>query len=156
MIIADETLWVKIEPEPMSGCWLWTGNRNDAGYGIVVVRGRRTRVHRIMYELARGAIPAGLQLDHLCRTPACVNPQHLEAVTHYENWRRGKAALSSRWTHCRRGHEYTPANTKIRGGTRTCKECAAIRARQRFHEKHPEAGWATKTYRIRRRLEHVS
>lgn len=70
-------------------CWLWNGQRS-CGYGKVVVKKRRVWAHRAMWEQVNGPIPPGLELDHLCRVPACVRPDHLEAVTHRENIRRGK------------------------------------------------------------------
>lgn len=71
-----------------SGCWIWTGLRNEWGYGTA---GSRGLAHRVMYEQANGPIPEGLELDHLCRERACVNPLHLEAVTHTQNVLRGTA-----------------------------------------------------------------
>lgn len=76
-------------PEPNSGCWLWFGATTERGYGVVVANGRSIRAHRISYETAKGQIPEGLVLDHLCRVHCCVNPDHLEAVTQLENVRRG-------------------------------------------------------------------
>jgi HNH endonuclease len=65
------------------GCWLWQLSRNSAGYGMKWdQKDRRLMLaHRWYYERERGAIPAGLQLDHLCGVRVCVNPTHLEAVT---------------------------------------------------------------------------
>ena len=60
-------------------CWLWIG-RTKRGYGQHNYRGRSYIAHRYAYILARGPIPAGLVIDHLCHTRACVNPVHLEAV----------------------------------------------------------------------------
>lgn len=74
--------------DPDTGCWIWTGLRSTAGYGRT---GPSTFAHREYYEKANGPIPDGLSLDHLCRTPACVNPDHLEPVTHAENLRRGNS-----------------------------------------------------------------
>lgn len=72
-------------------CWLWRGALNNRGYGRLT-RGGHVYAHRYVYELERGPIPTGMQLDHLCRTPACVNPAHLEPVTGTENVRRGRGA----------------------------------------------------------------
>jgi len=75
----------------MSGCWVWTGKLTTAGYGTLDARpkGRSSMVHRLVYEELIGPIPAGKVLDHLCRAPECVNPGHLDVVSHAENCRRG-------------------------------------------------------------------
>jgi len=70
--------WPKADHRP-NGCWVWTGAVNKGGYGVFAITPKVTRLaHRIAYELAVGAVPAGLQLDHLCRNRRCVNPAHLE------------------------------------------------------------------------------
>lgn len=92
----------RIMPEPMSGCWLWTGAITVRGYGHVRLGGTMHRAHRAVYRAVRGDIPQGLELDHLCRVLACVNPGHLEPVTHLENVRRGLRAVKQQI--CRRGH----------------------------------------------------
>jgi hypothetical protein len=74
------------------------------------------------YEMLVGPVPDGLELDHLCRVPACVNPDHLEPVTHIENVRRGRSYWAER-THCSAGHEYTRENTRITKRGRTCRAC---------------------------------
>lgn len=76
-------------------CWEWTGGRDGNGYGRIRVGGRQQGAHRISYELFVGPVPTGLELDHLCRLRHCVNPGHLEPVTHAENMRRGALA---RWS----------------------------------------------------------
>lgn len=77
--------YVRIEA---SGCHVWTGALS-CGYGqFGVAHARPRRAHRIAYEYAKGAIPEGLQIDHLCRNTRCVNPEHLEAVTPRTNTRR--------------------------------------------------------------------
>lgn len=71
-----------------SPCWIWQlGSLN--GYGKVTRNGKQMGAHRAYYEEYIGPIPAGMQIDHLCRVPSCVNPEHLEAVTQAENGRRG-------------------------------------------------------------------
>ena len=72
-----------------SGCWVWNGTRYTNGYGRKSQNGTSVRAHRVYYEKFKGPIPDGLQIDHLCRVRLCVNPTHLEAVTHEENGRRG-------------------------------------------------------------------
>jgi hypothetical protein len=111
-----------------NGCWVWTGQVNNKGYGQMSFEGRKQPTHRIAYRLLRGPIPAGLELDHLCRVPLCFNPDHLEPVTHAENQRR----MGEARTHCIRGHEFTPENTyrQPSTGRRRCRECARDRDRQ--------------------------
>jgi hypothetical protein len=78
-------------PEPNSGCWLWEGFVNPAGYGMVhsLEETAQSRLaHRVVYEALRGVIPSGLCLDHLCLTACCVNPDHLGVVTLSENTKR--------------------------------------------------------------------
>jgi len=71
-----------------TGCWNWLGYINPDGYGWTKVKGRAMFAHRFHYEEVKGPVPEGLELDHLCRNGACVNPDHLEAVSHTENIRR--------------------------------------------------------------------
>jgi hypothetical protein len=113
----------------MNGCWTWSRSCNPEGYGLHYEPGskRATYAHRLVYEGCIGPIPAGYSLDHLCRNHSCVNPAHLEPVTHRENVLRGEspAARHATKTHCQHGHEFTPRNTRIRVGTRTrvCRHC---------------------------------
>lgn len=120
-------LFDKIMPEPNTGCWLWVGALKSDGYGSVWEGARRTvGAHRLVYELLRGPIPVGLSLDHLCRVPSCVNPDHLEPVTHRVNVLRGASlqALNARKTHCPNGHPY---DARDRGGGRRCATCTRER-----------------------------
>lgn len=71
-----------------SSCWFYIGTK-ASGYGTIVIDGKREVVHRLMYEIERGAIPEGSELDHLCGIKHCLNPDHLEPVSHLENTRRG-------------------------------------------------------------------
>lgn len=127
--------WEKIERSE-SGCWLWTGQVDAAGYGRWGARTTGSRLaHRRVYELVVGRIPVGLVLDHLCRVRHCVNPEHLEPVTQRENLRRGNgwAGLQARKTHCPSGHPYEGDNLLVDGrGHRQCRECRrAAQARRR-------------------------
>ncbi len=112
------------------GCWLWRLRPATKGYGQFFVRGRRVPAHRVVFEHLRAPIPDGLQLDHLCRVRACVNPEHLEIVDGRTNTLRGEsfAAQNARKTACPQGHPYAGANLLrhvIRGQPiRRCRTCA--------------------------------
>lgn len=116
--LAQTRFWAKVDRGP--GCWVWTGGKTKDGYGRVRICDRNFVSHRVSYEWANGAIPEGLELDHLCRNKACVNPEHLEPVTRVENQRRRAAII----THCPAGHEYDERNTYVSAsGHRFCREC---------------------------------
>ena len=72
-------------------CWVWRAAKTD-GYGVVQHAGRIQRAHRVVYSILRGAIADGLELDHLCRNRACVNPAHLEPVSQAVNNARSESA----------------------------------------------------------------
>ncbi|WP_443217247.1 HNH endonuclease signature motif containing protein [Sphingobium sp. YC-XJ3] len=117
-------------------CWFWTGTINPKGYGSLSVRGRCNLAHRLSYEAFCGPIGDGLQIDHLCRNRACINPDHLEAVTASENCKRAAPFHpgSRPRTHCLRGHEFAGDNLFVgRGGKRYCRACCRIREASRRH-----------------------
>jgi hypothetical protein len=128
--------WAKVSiPDNMDGCWVWTAS-GARGYGLFYPGRPGTYAHRYSYELAKGPIPDGYQVDHLCRNKGCVNPSHLEAVTPQVNVLRSTsfAAREARVTHCPRGHAYDENNTYIvrREGQRPkrqCRRCKAITQR---------------------------
>lgn len=117
-----------------TACWITGYRTNDRGYVNVTDFGRQRRAHIVAYEASNGPVPDGLELDHLCRVRNCVNPAHLEAVTHAENMRRAFEATGTGTyaTHCIAGHEWTPENTYIRPSKvmRFCRICG----RRRTHE----------------------
>lgn len=117
------------------GCWIWVRACDEKGYPLFrveVAAGKRRSLgaHRWAYEHFVGAIPAGLEIDHLCGVRACVNPAHMEPVTHQENVRRIKRTYK---TECIHGHPRTEANyDPVR---RACRVCERIRSREFIRRK---------------------
>lgn len=152
----------KFERDDQTGCWEWTDALNNRGYGSLRVRPAPSRgAHVVAYELFVGPLPAGLEIDHLCRVRHCVNPEHLEAVTRSENMRRAPltdalrarrragaraagAATGARnvaKTHCPQGHAYDEANTYTTPtGGRACRECQRTHSREWQRAKRAEGG----------------
>lgn len=123
--------WTKVDRT--GRCWIWTGATDRNGYGLwTPPRGSGVRMgmaHRFAYQSEVGPIPDGLELDHLCRTPSCVNPAHLEPVTHAENMRRYAGSK----THCPSGHDLNADNNRyVRpNGSYSCRSCNREYARKR-------------------------
>ena len=123
---ASQRFWEKVCVG--ESCWLWMGAKDLAqGYGYFGDGTKVVRAHRWAYEQLIGPIPVGLEIDHLCRVTACVNPEHLEAVTRSTNIQRGRTSALRNQTQCCRGHEFSPENTRhyMSGGywKRGCRTC---------------------------------
>lgn len=129
----------------LQGCWLWMGSTLPKGYAVLRVsrkidpHRKHLYLHRLFYEVSKGAIPPGLEIDHLCRNPSCITPDHLEAVSRSTNLRRGNVGsdigrYNRAKTHCPQGHSYDKLNTYYRpdrrGRGRNCKQCRADRQRR--------------------------
>lgn len=132
-VTPEQRFWPKVNkdgPVPahrpeLGPCWLWKVSRTE-GYGSFRVNGKFVGAHRFAYQMLVGPTPPGLELDHLCRVRHCVNPAHLEPVTHKINALRGMGvpARNARKTRCKRGHKFTPENTFVDArGSRVCRQC---------------------------------
>ena len=113
-------------------CWFWTGLKTVTGYGDFWIEGGMRRAHRVSYQIAIGEIPAGLQIDHLCRVRHCVNPKHLEAVTQTQNTLRGYGfgAINKRKTACPKGHKYDVIKFKKGQRFRACSICNRVHSKK--------------------------
>lgn len=155
----EERFWRYALPEPNSGCWLWIGSIRPDGYGQFSVSAGRARVaHIVAWEMYRGPVPEGLELDHLCRVRSCVNPDHLEPVTHRTNLLRGTGASARNVdkTHCPHGHEYTDDNVYFHRGGRHCRICqkssSKIQYQAKYRATHRQANIAyQRQYRLKKK-----
>lgn len=116
-----------------SGCWLWQPPCVNRYATFYPTPRSRIHAHRFAYKWLVGPIPDGLELDHLCRNTLCVNPAHLEPVSHRENVLRGSSvvAVNAAKDRCKHGHEFTPENTYRESGRhRKCRACNNRRSRE--------------------------
>jgi hypothetical protein len=126
----------------LDDCWLYAGTIDDHGYGRVYRWSKEKQhmgtvlAHQVMYENTVGKIPEGLELNHLCEVPLCINPEHLEAVTHKQNMWYSQPFGDNR---CKRGHELTEDNVRtwyIKNTLhRRCRTCDRMMARRNYHKK---------------------
>ena len=124
------------------GCWYWMGSLDHYGYGTLgasISKGKKTlKAHRLSYEMFVGSIPQGLHLDHLCSNKRCVNPEHLEPVTHSGNMQR----MAMRRTRCKNGHPWvnTLRITKASGKVEQwCRECNKTRCAKQLAKRKARA-----------------
>jgi hypothetical protein len=135
-------LFSKIYIDKITGCWNWTGNLNQTGYGRIRYLGNKVLVHRLMYSwimakpLSKTISRNNLILDHICNNKKCCNPKHLRLTTHKINMLRGNgpSAREARQTHCKRGH-LLPIK-KNSSGRRFCQICNTMWARKRYRLIH--------------------
>lgn len=125
-----------------SPCWVWIAGKDRDGYGRFYYKRRSYMAHRASWEIHGGKVESypEQELDHLCANRACVNPAHLEVVSHLENTMRGTSfsAQNAHKTECQSGHPYTQRNTYIRpDGARDCRAC--IRERVRAYKERRRA-----------------
>lgn len=124
--LADR-FWPKVNKT--ESCWLWTGAKDPNGYGRINPGGRfggAALAHRISWELLRGPIPDGLVIDHLCRVPACVNPDHMETVPMRVNSMRGQHPkyVAHKTGVCLRGHAFDVVGVRLyANGRKGCRQC---------------------------------
>ena len=131
--------WNKVEVT--KSCWNWQASKH-LGYGRFRFNGNVVYAHRFCYKLFKGNIPNDLVLDHLCRNPSCINPDHLEVVTQKENCIRGETGhytLKAKKGNFDCGHLYDIENMYFIKSGRSkgrgiCKTCAKIRAEKRYEE----------------------
>lgn len=147
-----ESIEAKIIPVPFSGCWLSLIGLTQNGYSIVKYHGEPRLAHRLFYEHYKGRIPENLTLDHLCRVRCCVNPDHLETVSHRENCLRGTAFVveNANKTSCINGHSFNLENTYMtKTGARQCRRCrnaSVARWANTEHGKQKVRGYSLKWY----------
>lgn len=123
----EDRFWEKVDAS--GDCWEWTAATMKGDYGAFWDATATRAAHVVAWELLVGPMPVGLQLDHLCQNPLCVNPDHLEPVTPRENTHRshGPTGVNARRTHCSKGHALTDENVRLRrtphGWARQCRTC---------------------------------
>lgn len=132
--LLPERFWKKVRKT--RSCWLWLGGISD-GYGLFWWGGRTVAAHRLLWEKTVGPVPPGYELDHRCRRRACVNPEHLRAVTHRENLLAGAGfvARNAAKQTCPNGHPYDITFSRKNGVNRRCRRCTNAWATRRYYKK---------------------
>jgi len=126
-----EKLLSRRSVDPETGCWIWTGYKNNYGYGTVQFEGRKQLVHRLAAILWLKIEKWAL---HKCDTPACFNPDHLfdgSASDNQQDAVAKKRHRNSRKTHCPAGHPLSGENLATSKVARVCKTCKKLQMRER-------------------------
>lgn len=131
--------WDKVNKNGPGGCWLWTASvTGRMGYGGFTYKGRGCSAHRWLWTHMNGKPPKGMYVDHICNTPRCVNPAHLQLLSPRANTMRGvgPSAVNARKTHCIYGHPFDAENTYVEsGGWRKCRVCHRRNAREAYRRR---------------------
>ena len=159
MTALPATFWSKVDllgPIPnhrpaLGPCWVWKNCVQSRGYGCFQIDGRRQSTHRLAYIDAKGPIPDGLTVDHLCMNKRCVNPEHLEAVTQAENNRRARVVAGYFiGGQCGFGHPLTTDSARqTKRGQLACKACDVKYRRNHYLKVAPNAVVSPAPFEVR-------
>lgn len=137
----EQRFWSKVaQTGNVCECWIWQGFLSKDGYPNGFRIGDKfLKPIRVAYELTFSVVLGSLEPDHLCGTRDCCNPWHMEAVTQEENKRRANLqrdysktkSFNASKTHCKRGHEFSPENTRTTPVGRFCRACQRVRYAER-------------------------
>ena len=115
-----------------TGCWEWTSTKNQKGYPRMKIDKVMCGAHRVSYEMFTGPLIDELEMDHICENRGCINPAHIQQISHGDNIRNGARWRHKKDNHCIHGHKYTEENTQIRAdGRKRCATCRRSQARER-------------------------
>jgi hypothetical protein len=129
--LLPEQIYCKIKKR--GDCWVWTGNPDHEGYATVVIKGRRRKLHRVVYALLKGDIPPGMHLHHKCRVKVCVRPSHLQLVTRREHGLIH--AADNRKIRCPSDHLYDRVDYR---GAQYCSICKAKADKRLYDSRSPD------------------